>query len=325
MKIIFPEKLKGGDEVRVIAPSCSAGTVDARVLKSGVGALESLGLRVTFSNNLFVRDRFGSSPVHCRLEDLHEAFLDKKVKAIFAVRGGFNSNSLLEYIDWDLIRGNAKIFCGFSDITALQNAILTKSGIVTYSGPNCSSLATAGEVAGYTLEYLTKCLFEKQAFSVEPSLVFRDSRKAAAEKGLGWLPVYEGVASGRVVGGNLCTLNLLQGTKYFPGLKNSILFLEDDHETPYYAFDRDLQSLLQVVGFSGVGALVLGRFQKASGMTKQRLKTILKSRPQLQNIPIIANVDFGHTDPKIVFPIGGIASVSVSMNPKRCSIQILKH
>ena len=90
-----------------------------------------------------------------RVEDLNEAFRDENVKAILTVIGGFNSNQLLDYIDYEAIKNNPKIFCGFSDITALSNAIYAKTGVVTYSGPHYSSF---GMLKGfeYSLEYFKK-------------------------------------------------------------------------------------------------------------------------------------------------------------------------
>jgi len=94
-----------------------------------------------------------------------------------------------------------------------------------------------------------------------------------------------------------------------PRLDGAILFLEDDHAASPRVFDRALQSLLLQPGFSGVRGMVLGRFQKNSGMTAGLLEQIIHSKRELDGIPVVAHADFGHTDPKITFPIGGIARV----------------
>jgi muramoyltetrapeptide carboxypeptidase LdcA involved in peptidoglycan recycling len=93
-----------------------------------------------------------------------------------------------------------------------------------------------------------------------------------------------------------------------PALKNTIIFLEEDALTAgetAVVFDRDLQSLVQQSGFEGVQGVVIGRFQQSSAMSYERLKMIVQNKKELQNLPVIANVDFGHTDPMITFPIGG--------------------
>jgi len=137
------------------------------------------------------------------------------------------------------------------------------------------------------------------------------------------LVINEGESEGTILGANLCTFNLLQGTEYFPNLSDSILFLEDDEESKPHAFDRDLQSLIHLPEFGGVRGIVIGRFQKASGMTDAMLKKIIETKSELKNIPVIANVDFGHTDPKITFPVGGEVKITADGdNPK---ITITKH
>ena len=157
---MIPNKLKSGDEVRVIAPSRSMKIINAETHEIATKRLTDLGLKVTFGKNVDLCDDFTSSPIEARIEDLNEAFTDKNVKAILTVIGGFNSNQLLKHIDYELIKNNPKIFCGFSDITALNDAIYAKTGLVTYSGPHYSSF---GMKYGfdYTLDYFKKMLFSE--------------------------------------------------------------------------------------------------------------------------------------------------------------------
>lgn len=111
---IFAQKLVRGDEVRVIAPARSLRAVSQDNINIAAKALELLGLNVTFGKHVNEKDIFESSTIQSRIEDLHEAFRDKNVKAILPVIGGSNSNQLLSYIDYDLIKRNPKILCGFS-------------------------------------------------------------------------------------------------------------------------------------------------------------------------------------------------------------------
>ncbi|KKU48331.1 MAG: muramoyltetrapeptide carboxypeptidase [Candidatus Woesebacteria bacterium GW2011_GWF2_46_8] len=328
MDKIFPEKLKEGNEVRVIAPVRSLAIITSESRKIANERFEKLGLKLSFGKHIEEMDDFASSSIESRIEDLHEAFRDKNVKAILTVIGGFNSNQILRYIDWNLIKENPKIFCGFSDITALNNAILAKTGLVTYSGPHYS---TFGQKLyfDYTLDYFKKCLFSDESFNVEPSDSWsddhwyknQDDRKLIPNEG--WLTINEGKAGGTILGANLCTFNLLQGTEYMPSLKESVLFLEDDYTSKAYDFDRNLQSLIHLPDFSKVKGIVIGRFQKASKMTNDLLIQIVKTKKELDNIPVVANVDFGHTDPKITFPIGGRAKINVAKS--KSVIEIEKH
>lgn len=150
---------------------------------------------------------------------------------------------------------------------------------------------------------------------------FKDQDKRTLIPNEGWLVVNQGEASGTIIGGNVCTLNLLQGTEYMPPLDNAILFLEDDELAFPEEFDRNLQSLLHLPDFSGVRGIVFGRFQNASRMTKAIIAEIIKTKEELKNIPVIANVDFGHTDPKITFPIGG----NVAIDTRLKQIKINEH
>ncbi|MCL5010875.1 MAG: LD-carboxypeptidase [Patescibacteria group bacterium] len=325
---MYPEKLKVGDKVGIVAPSRTFAIISQEARKTANKRFEELGFELCFGKHVEESDEFLSSSIEARVEDLHEAFADKSIKAILTVIGGFNCNQLLKYLDWDLIKSNPKIFCGYSDITALNNAIFAKSGLVNYSGPHYSSFGQ-GLYFDYTLDYFKKCLLSETSFGILPSDNWSDDAwyKNQKERNLiankGFLVINGGKAQGTILGANLCTFNLLQGTEYFPNLENSVLFLEDDAESLPHAFDRDLQSLLHLPGFAGVRGIVIGRFQKASEMPDDKLLKIIKTKKELRDLPIVANVDFGHTDPKITFPIGG--EVSLSAEKGNVSLEITRH
>ncbi len=311
--MIIPNKLKKGDLVRVIAPSRSLAILSEETKRIANQRFENLGLRLSFGHHVSDCDIFHSSSIQARLKDLHDAFRDNEVKAIFTVIGGYNVNQLLDEIDYELIAANPKILCGYSDITALQNAIYAKTGLVTYSGPHYSTLGMEQGI-DWSLDYLKKCLFSDTSFTIEPSLHWSDDTWYLDQNNRRFMPhegpwvIQKGEAEGTILGANLCTFNLLQGTSYMPALKNTIIFLEEDALTAgetAVVFDRDLQSLVQQSGFEGVQGVVIGRFQQSSAMSDERLKMIVQNKKELQNLPVIANVDFGHTDPMITFPIGG--------------------
>ncbi len=320
---MIPKKLKAGDEVRVIAPSRSMTILGDDCKKIATERLEALGLKVTFGKYVMEADEdYLIASAQHRAEDLNEAFKDKNVKAILTVIGGFNSNQILDLIDYEAIKENPKIFCGFSDITALSNSIYAKTGLVTYSGPHYSSF---GMLKGfeYELEYFKKMFFSDEEFEVVSSKEWSDDLWFIDQENREFIPndgmfvINEGKAEGEIVGGNLCTLNLLQGTKYMPNIENKILFLEDDNMAGkifLMEFDRNLQSLIHTPEFKTVKALVLGRAEKDCIMTKEKWIKMIKNKPELQNIPVIAGVDFGHTTPIIAFPIGGKARLEAKDN-----------
>ncbi|EKE04823.1 MAG: hypothetical protein ACD_19C00432G0019 [uncultured bacterium] len=328
MNKIYPDKLKTGDEVRVIAPAMSYSIFSEELKEIANKRFEELGLNLTFGKHIDEKNDFTSSLIESRIEDLHEAFSDKNVKAIFTAIGGANSNQLLNYIDWELIKNNPKIFCGFSDITALNNSIFAKTGLVTYSGPHYSTFGQKLHF-DYTLDYLKKCLMNNDPIEIKPSESwsddswYKDQDDRKLIKNNCWLVINEGKAVGTILGGNLCTFNLLQGTEYMPDLDNSILFLEDDYLSNPETFDRDLQSLIHLPNFNKVKGIVIGRFQNKSNVTNELLTQIIKTKKELNNIPVVANVDFGHTDPKVTLPIGGTVAIDISSSNSK--ITILDH
>lgn len=314
MNKIIPEKLKKGDEIRVIAPSRSMQLLSDESIDIATKRLEKMGFKVTFGKNVMNQenDVFMCASIKERIDDLHEAFLDKNVKAILTVIGGFNVNQILDYIDYDLIKNNPKIICGFSDITALLDAIYKKTGLVTYYGPHYSSFGMKNGF-DYTEEYFSKMLVENNPVEVDDSpewsddLWFIDQDKRDFIKNNGRVVINKGKAEGTIVGGNLCTFNLLQGTEYMPDDDNIILFIEDDSLVGgefTREFDRDLQSLLHSLKNKNIKGLIVGRAQKDSEMNLEKWKYIL-DRDELKDIPVIIDMDFGHTTPIITFPIGG--------------------
>ena len=238
---------------------------------------------------------------------------------------------MLGYLDYELIRSSPKILCGYSDITALANVITAKTGIVTYSGPHfCIWAMKKG--FDYTLDYFKKCLMDMEPFPVEVSEAFRDEKwwedqgNSTFVKNEGYQLINEGRSQRMIVGGNLCTLNLLQGTEYMPDLRASVLFLEEDELAGKYSsveFDRNLQSLIHQPDFDKVRGVVIGRFQKNTDMTFGKLVEIITGKKELESIPVIANADFGHTFPLITFPIGG--QVKLIATGENISLKIIEH
>lgn len=318
MKIV-PKKLKIGDEIRVIAPSRSMKVLKEDVINLAIKRLEEIGLKVTFGKNVmkYKNEYFKCATINERIEDLHEAFKDKNVKAIITVIGGYNVNQILEYIDYKLIQKNPKIICGFSDNTALVNAIYAKTNVVTYLGVQFFSFGMKYGFE-YSMEYFKKMFFENGKIEISPSKQWSNDKWLKNQEDRNFINnegmkiINKGEAEGKIIGGNLCTLNLLQGTEYMPDLDNSILFIEDDGETGkafIKEFDRNLQSLLHCAKGKKIKGLVIGRAEKVSEMNYDKWNKIIESKSELQNIPIIINADIGHTTPIFTFPIGGNANI----------------
>ena len=329
VKTIVPPKLRPGDTVRVIAPARSRAMImehdNTRWIDERFAAM---GLTLTFGEHVDEDDQFRSGSIEHRVADLHAAFADPSVAGIITVIGGFNSNELLPSLDFDLIAANPKVFCGYSDITALQNAILARTGLVTYSGPHWSSWGMRDHFEP-TGDWFRAAVTSDAPIVVEPSrawtddMWFADQDTRSPVPNEGWWRLRPGSASGRIVGGNLSTLSLLQGTAHMPSLDGALLFLEDDFESDAAHVARQLTSLLQQPDADGVTGLVIGRFQASSGVTRAALDEIVARQPALTGKPVLAGVDFGHTSPLLTIPVGGTADVVVGAD--EATLTITRH
>lgn len=314
-RVILPPRLRPGAHVRVVAAARSLAMIGPGTRAIADERFAALGLELSFGRHVEERDDFVSSSIRSRVEDIHDAFSDESVTAVLTVIGGFNSHQLLPHLNWDLLRENPKILCGFSDITALQNAVLARTGVVTYSGPHYSSFGMR-DYFDDTLDWFVQCLFTSDEMELEPASVWTDDEEWFLDQddrhprpNEGWWVLNSGSAEGRLVGGNAVTFAVLNGTPYQPDLADTVLFLEDDYEAEPHHFDRSLTSILQQPGADRVRGLVVGRFQLRSGMTRELLTQIVENHPVLRGVPVLANVDFGHTSPTLTLPIGGTVQV----------------
>lgn len=328
IKVIKPKKIKKGDHIRVIAPVRSLKLLSEKIIQEAVDRLYQFGFELSFGKHVNERDEFDSSSIASRLEDLHDAFRDKSVDAILTVIGGYNSNQLLQYIDYPLIQNNPKIICGFSDVTALANAITAKTGMITYIGPHFSSWAMKYGFE-YSMESFVKCCMEELAYDFIPSKEwsddpwYLDQEKREFIPNEGYWVLNTGHAFGRIIGGHVRCLNALQGTQFWPGLDDSVLILEEDSEINPQLFDRQLQSLIHQSDFKGVKGIIIGRFQKETKMTREILEKIISTKSELQNLPVVANADFGHTTPLATLPVGGSMEIIATVDGAK--IRIIEH
>lgn len=305
-------------EVRLIAPSLSLSLKYKTKIVKAEKYFKSLGYTLTIGKYVFQKDNyFGCSSIENRVADLMDAFLDKNVEIILCANGGYNVNQILPYIDYKKVQQNPKILIGYSDITALLIAIMKKTTLTTYYGPMLDGFSSGNE---YTLKYFEKIL-EKKDFFITSSKEIYDYQKINGKikevtiKNNGMIPIQEGKAIGKIIGGNLCTLNLLQGTEYMPDLNNSILFLEDDaddygNDVFLLEFDRNLESLLQLSNCN-IKGIIFGRFQLCSNMNLDKLKALIRNKPKLKDIPIVYGADFGHTNPMFTLPLGAYCQLEI--------------
>ncbi|WP_285121396.1 S66 family peptidase [Lactococcus petauri] len=322
MDKIFASKLKYGDEIRVISPSSSikrvGGFKDNLISKK---RLENLGFKVTFGDHILENDNLYSSSISSRVSDIHDAFSDKNVKAILTTIGGLNCNELLSYIDWDLIKRNPKMFIGYSDTTSLHNAIRAKTGLITYYGPAYSSFKM-NELQEFQTQSWIKAMKNKN-YILEPSDLWTsdlwfDKSVPRNPKKTVWKIYNHGEAKGVITGGNIQTYNLQAGTKFLPQVESPILFLELAEGGVPLDFSRYLAQILEI--HTDISGLVIGRFPTDTEISEETLHYLLDKFPILKTVPVVYDVDFGHTQPILTIPLGG--EVKISTDP--IVIQILQ-
>ncbi len=327
----FPAKLSKGDQIRVISPARSIKFI--RSISSDIPILsqkkiESLGLYVTYGKNSEGSSNSDTTSIKSRLQDLEEAFLDPDVKAIISTIGGYNCGELLNFINYDIIRKNPKIFIGYSNITSLQNALLKKAELVTYYGINFFDFA---EKKNFELSYnsIKDVLFKEEAYILRSSEFWSNDYWAVNQinrdfkKSNGLKVLREGSAKGSILGGNIDTLVMLN-QKYILNLEGEILFLEtaDRKMKNHSKFFREmLFAISQFDGFYGLKGIVFGRFQSSLGITTEAITDALDKIGLY--VPTIMNADFGHTNPKNIFPIGGYAAIDANINNPE--IKIINH
>lgn len=326
MNYIKPKYLEKGDLVGIVSPSSSIINFP-RKQKRGVKALEDLDLRVVLGKS--VKNAFGhnTGTPEERVVGINNFFSDNNVKVIISSTGGYNTNSVLPFIDFNLIKKHPKIFCGFSGITVLNLAINTQTKLVTFNGPTV--LPTLSEFEGffdYTIHYFKKALFEPRPMGklkyfdkfTEEVLWWETEDNKKRKLVLVNPPkvIYSGFAEGILWGGNLETLGFLLGTKYVECPDKSILFLEEEGGSTADV-ERKLTYLEQLGIFKKIKGLIFGRTCNLFINSKDRsLCDILLYFAKKYNIPVIADVDCGHINPMITFPVGVRIILNIENDPE---------
>ena len=306
------------DEIRVIAPSCSKRPKGRKLSYARAQKrLEALGYTVSFGGSIAKVFHLDTARAEDRAADFNAAIADANVKAVLAMHGGWAANDILPLIDWQLVKDNPKPLIGYSDITVLLNAVYAKTGCPAFLGPNFDTLGRR-QLWQYGLENLDRMLRQDLPYSPRKSRFWMTRGDKRLHRAKPWQVLQAGQAEGVLVGGNLGTFYLLQGTPYQPRFDQPfILLAEDDDEAGKFTareFARRLESILQLPGVrQNLRGVIIGRFQPSAKVRDKDLVAIIAAK-HLGNIPVIARVDFGHTYPMLTLPIGGTAKLLANAN-----------
>ena len=307
MKVIKPERLRKGDLIGIISPASTPD--DLNRIEQGRNYLEKLGYQTEIGANVGKNRGYLAGTDEQRVSDLHYMFSNKKVKAVFCVRGGYGSPRLLDKINFQLIRKNPKIFVGYSDITVLQMAILKKAGLVTFAGPMVAVDFARDEINQFTNEFFWRLLTSPKKIG---------SVGMPGEEKL--FTINPGKANGTITGGNLALLVSLAGTQYFPDLKGNILFLEDIGEQPY-RIDRMLNHLKLMGAFKFLKGVILGAFTDCveTDLSKRTLSLneVIEDYFRNMKLPVMYNFPHGHIQEMVTIPFG----INIKMNTVKGTIE----
>lgn len=297
--MIIPEKLKKGDCVLVIAPSNSIEEKDKEYIEKSKKMLEAVHLNVEFAEHVYSNSTGYGATVFEKAQALNNGFKNPKYKMLFCVKGGANSNSLFEYLDYEIIKENPKILCGFSDSTSLTNMITEKTGLVTFSGPTFKSLSSWETDYGYK-EVIKRFMKEELTFGTEEDE---------------YITIKEGHAKGELIGGNLGLIARMSAGKYNLNFENKILFIEElGFESDPAMTSGNLYFMKQNGVFDKIKGIWVGNYEHEQNIALEQI--LLDTLGDEYNFPIIKSNNFGHTDKKTVIPIGGIAQIDTTAERK---------
>ncbi len=280
------KKLEKGDLIGVCSPSGLIKEKHKEEFKNSEKILKEYDLKVQYSDNLFANSLIYSASTYEKSSDINNLIENKDIKAIIFAKGGNNSNSILDLINYQKIKENPKIFMGFSDNTVLLNAINKKTGLVTYHFTNFK---------GFCEENIE---FNRKQFEN----VFIYGNKGNVDKNSIWKTIRSGVCKGKLVGGNLSSLVKILNTEYSPNFKNKILFIEDlAFESSAEMVSSYLYQLKQSGVFENIRGLLIGNYDTKDDIP---LEKIVLDIVKEYDFPIVKCDDFGHTASNIVLPIG---------------------
>jgi len=300
--ISLPPRLREGDTVGLV---CPAGFVADRFgLEQVMETLAAMGLKPKPGEHLLDRNGYLAGSDEARAADLQAMFADDKVRAIFAVRGGWGSQRILPHLDFDAIAAKPKLLVGSSDITALHLAIFARTGLPGIHGPN----------AAHSWPDSTWQSFRRLAFDgATPTYDLPQVRGGGlAQREWRLRSFRKGKARGRLLGGNLSVISAMVGTPWLPDFSGAILFLEDTNEAEY-RIDRMLTQLAQAGILGKVAGVVFGQCTNCSNPGSPygnfTIYEVLEQHLAPLGVPAFQGAAFGHIAGQISIPVGVAAEI----------------
>lgn len=326
-------QIKIGDTIGIFSPSASVTHWAPRRFERSKRFLEGKGFKILEGSLTGKHDGYRSGSIQERAEELNALIRDPEVRCIMTTIGGMNSNALLPYVDYEALKQDPKLITGYSDATALLMGIYAKTGIPVLYGP--ALVASFGEFSPFidwTYGYFKDVAMERKdkalphdllmpEFWTDEFIDWETQDRSKEQRPNGWMALGEGVVSGRLMGGNLNTLQGIWGSSYMPEIKTGDILLIEDSLKDAATVERSFAWLHLNGIFDRVGAVLLGKHElfKDSGTGRQPYEILLEVLGD-KKVPILVDFDCCHTHPMIALPLG--AEVEVDLNQK--SVAILK-
>jgi muramoyltetrapeptide carboxypeptidase LdcA involved in peptidoglycan recycling len=326
---VKPGRLQPGDTIAVVSPSWGGAGAFLHRVEQAIQQIHSLGFQVRLAPHALNQHSHVSDTPENRAQDINQMFADPQVKMILAAIGGDHSCQLLPHLDYDLIQQNPKIFMGFSDITVLNVALWSRTGLVTFNGPALlTDFAEFPRMLEYSERYFLKVVTDPQPAGVilpspgwtEEYLHWPTSKELERQRHLlpspGRLWLRPGSATGRLVGGCIESLQHLRGTGFWPDWRDAIFFFETSEDKPSpETVDGILADYENMGVLDQINGMLVGRPMRYSDDEKRLLHEVILERTRTYHFPIIAEMDFGHTSPQFTLPIGCQARIDAE---RRC-------
>ena len=279
--------LRSEGTIALIAPAGPA-ELDAEKAAQWV---RNRGYNLRIFPGVFERDGYLAGSDDTRLNDLHAAFADSDIDAIFCLRGGYGTPRLLDRLDFGLLRDNPKPFVGYSDLTAVHLAISRYAGFVTFHGPMFKV-----DLLGDKQQPTESSLFSMLRGQLGVGSVL------AHPVAYPLTTIAPGIVCGRLLGGNLSMIAAVMGTAFEIDAEGIILLIEDVNE-PIYRIDRLLTHLRLAGKLAQVAGVLVG---DVAGVDKVALEQLLKQTFEPLCIPVLAGWRSGHCDPNLTLPMGAL-------------------
>jgi muramoyltetrapeptide carboxypeptidase len=272
---------------------------DKAAFRRGVKRLQALGHEVELDEAaLSVHQRFAGDDA-TRLAAISRAAASGADVALIS-RGGYGLTRILDAIPYKAVAKaihKGTEFVGLSDFTAFQNALLAKTGAVTWAGPALGEDFGAEEGPDDIMEACFDDLVSGQGEGTGWRVPARDAASMSSLKSIHGATLW---------GGNLCVLTSLLGTPYFPEVDKGVLFLEDVNEHPY-RIERMLDQLRHAGVLARQKAVVMGQFTGIRKVPHDRgfsLQTVVERLRELIKAPVLTGLPFGHVATKVLLPVG---------------------